>query len=741
MDRITGYVDHIIFRNEDNGYTVFVLENDDGEVTCVGTVPLISEGESVEVEGEFTLHPTYGMQWLVKKLTEKTPDDITSIARYLGSGAVKGVGEKMAARIVERFGEETFRVIEEEPERLAEIKGISDRMARRIGEQIEEKRGMRQAMMYMESFGITPGLSVKIYDRYGESLYSILQKNPYKLAEDIDGVGFKTADEIAIKAGIPRDSKFRIRSGILYALQQAVGEGHVYLPEDFVYQKTCELLAVDQFDLDELLLELTLDRLIAMQPGRAGDQDNRRIYLSSYYYMELHTAQMILDLNISQEVDQKTVQKSLDKLEKKADITLDEQQRQAVVTMLESGVMILTGGPGTGKTTTINAMIDCAIAQRMSFLLAAPTGRAAKRITEATGFEAKTIHRLLEVGAGAEGTGMFARNDENPLEADLIIIDEMSMVDLSLMHALLKAVPVGTHLVLAGDKDQLPSVGCGRILSDLIESHLFPIVMLTKIFRQEGQSDIVLNAHRINRGEEIRLDNKSDDFFIMQRSNEIVIREEILSLLKEKLPRFLKVNREEIQVLTPTRLGGLGVGQLNDMFQKSLNPPSSKKGEITYADKTFRRNDKVMQIKNNYRKKWEVRGRRGIVIETGEGIFNGDMGKVISADPESEQIEVQFDDDRIVCYERDELQELELAYAVTIHKSQGSEYEAVILPLLSGPRQLMNRNLLYTAVTRARRLVVIVGKRETVLRMIANSREDKRYSGLKDRLEELSHII
>ena len=733
MDQITGYVDHIIFRNEENGYTVFVLENDDGEVTCVGTIPFLTEGELVEAEGSFVLHPTYGMQWQVSKLTEKAPQDTESIARYLGSGAIKGIGPKLASRIVSCFGEETFRVIEEEPERLAEVKGISSRMARKLGEQIEEKRDMRQAMMYMGGFGITPHLAAKIYDHYGEKLYAVILHNPYQLAEDIEGVGFKTADDIAVSVGIPADSDFRIRSGILYALQQAVGDGHVYVPAPMLYQRTCALLEVEEFDLNQFLINLSIDRLVVVEEN----EEERRVYLSAFYYMELYTAHMLHDLNIREEINESRVRAMLDRFEQEHQMELHEQQKRAVITMFESGILILTGGPGTGKTTTINAMIRCALTEGLTFSLAAPTGRAAKRMTETTGFEAKTIHRLLEVGGSGENEGLFARNEENPLEADILIIDEMSMVDLPLMHALLKAVPVGTHLVLAGDKDQLPSVGCGSVLRDMIRSHSFPLVMLTRIFRQEGQSDIVINAHRINDGEKILLDNKSEDFFIMQRSNEMVIQNELLTLLRDKLPRYLKVNRQEIQVLTPMRRGELGVERLNEFFQRTLNPPGKSKAEIMFADKTYRKGDKVMQIKNNYHKHWEIRGREGVVIEEGEGVFNGDMGYVLYVDPDSESLEVCFDEDRIVAYERDELPELELAYAVTIHKSQGSEYPAVVLPLLTGPGQLMTRNLLYTAVTRAKRLVVIVGKREIVWKMIANNRENRRYCGLCDRIREL----
>ena len=405
MERLTGYVDHIIFRNEENGYSVFVLENEDGEVTCVGSIPLLHEGELVDVEGQFVLHPTYGMQWKVEKLTVKTPEDEESIARYLGSGAIKGVGEKLASRIVQTFGEETFRIIEEEPERLAEIKGISPRIARSIGTQVEEKSAMRDAMMYMERFGITPRLAAKIYERYGQELFAVIQNNPYRLAEDIEGVGFKTADTIAAEAGIPVDSAFRIRSGVVYALSQSVGEGHVYLPEDELYANACDLLGVESFDLDEILLELSIDRLVVVSQTDSG----RNVYLSRFYFMEINTAKMLTDLNIREEVDETALRRMISRAEREQEQELDEQQRQAVISAFACGILLLTGGPGTGKTTTVNTLIRCARRQKMSFLLAAPTGRAAKRMSEATGFEAKTIHRLLEVGAGAEGEGKAQR--------------------------------------------------------------------------------------------------------------------------------------------------------------------------------------------------------------------------------------------------------------------------------------------------------------------------------------------
>ena len=736
METVKGYVEHIVFRNEDNGYTVFNLNNDDGDLTCVGNFNYLSEGELVEVNGEYVVHSVYGTQLRVLSYEIKAPEDLLSIERYLGSGAIKGVGASLAGRIVKKFREDTFRIIEEEPERLAEVRGISERMAREIAVQVEEKKDMRKAMIYLQKFGISTTLAAKIYQFYGPKTYQVLEGNPYQLADQIQGIGFKIADEIATKIGIHSDSDFRIRSGIFYTLQQSVAEGHVYLTKDVLLRRASALLEVEIKDIEKYLMDLSMEKKIVLKESEEG----LRVYVSHFYYLELNTAKMLHDLNLECEMEESQIVKKLSKVEKQASITLDEMQRKAVVEAVKNGVLVITGGPGTGKTTTINAIIRYFETEDMEILLAAPTGRAAKRMTEATGWEAVTIHRLLElsgVPSDDRSTASFERNEENPLEADVIIIDEMSMVDIFLMNALLKAVSVGTRLILVGDINQLPSVGPGCVLKDIIRAGSCPVVQLTRIFRQASQSDIIVNAHKINRGEHVTLDNKSRDFFFLQRQDPNVILRVVLALVQEKMPRYVDARPTDIQVLTPMRKGSLGVENLNEMLQRYLNPPSPEKNEKETARGRFREGDKVMQIKNNYQIEWEARNRYGIAIDKGTGIFNGDMGIVQQIDLLAETMEVLFDDYRTVTYSFQMLEELELAYAVTIHKSQGSEYPAVVIPLLTGPRMLMNRNLLYTAVTRARSCVTLVGSPETFAQMIDNASEQTRYSGLYDRIREV----
>ncbi len=751
MEKITGYVDHIIFRNEDNGYTVLELISGGREITCVGTMQYISEGEALEAEGSYTEHSTYGRQFQISSYTFKTPEDEISIERYLGSGAVKGIGMALAARIVRRFGKDTFRIIEEEPERLAEIKGISQRKAQEIAEQMAEKRDLRKAMLFLQQYGISTALSIKIYNTYGPALYQIVRENPYKLADDITGVGFRIADEIAARVGILTDSDFRIRSGVLYILAQAMAEGHVFLPLTELTARAGELLGTDPERAEAQLAELAVERRIVIkeipaqndEPADAAlekeDGKTPGIYLASNYYMELNTAKMLHDLNLSAQISPGVIQQRLDQIEEETGTKLEELQRVAVMEAVANGLLVITGGPGTGKTTTINALIRYFEAEGLEILLAAPTGRAAKRMTEATGCAAQTIHRLLEVSGAPEETGArthFERNMQNPLEADVIIIDEMSMVDIFLMHALLCAVTPGTRLIMVGDVNQLPSVGPGCVLKDIIGSGRFPVVRLTKIFRQASESDIVVNAHKINRGEHVVLDNKSRDFFFLQRDDANVIIRVILTLVQQKLPRYVEASPYEIQVLTPMRKGLLGVERLNGILQQFLNPPAADKQEKEYAGGIFREGDKVMQIKNNYQAEWEVRGRHGIAVERGAGVFNGDMGIVRQINPFAELMTVEFDENRYVDYTFKQLDELELAYAITIHKSQGSEYPAVVMPLLAGPKMLMTRNLLYTAVTRAKRCVTIVGSAQVFGQMIDNRYEQKRYSALGERIRE-----
>lgn len=740
-ETVTGYIDHIIFRNEENGYTVMVLKEtkEEEELTCVGSFPSVTQGASIEASGVYTHHPVYGKQFQISSFVEKMPEDTEAMERYLGSGAIKGIGAALAARIVRKFGADTIRIVEEEPERLAEVKGISEKKAREIAGQVTQKTEMRKAMIFLQKYGISLNLGAKIYQKYRESLYTVLQENPYKLAEDISGVGFKIADEIASRIGIHADSDYRIRSGMLYTLLQASGEGHIYLPKDQLFARCAQLLGVDEPYMEKHLMDMVIDRKLVLKEKNGETV----VYPSQYYYLELNTARMLCELNILCPEDEELIRKRIAMIEKETDTVLDEMQKKAVTEAASHGLFILTGGPGTGKTTTINAIIQFFEGEGAELRLAAPTGRAAKRMTETTGYEAQTIHRLLELNGMPEEerdgghSAKFERNAQNPLEADVIIIDEMSMVDIHLMHSLLLAVTTGTRLILVGDENQLPSVGPGNVLRDIIHSGCFPVVELTKIFRQASESDIVVNAHKINRGEPVQINNKSRDFFFLKRYDADIIIRVVIALIQEKLPKYVDAKPFEIQVLTPMRKGLLGVERLNQILQRYLNPPEEAKKEKAIGDRLFREGDKVMQIKNNYQMEWEIRGRYGIVIEKGIGVFNGDMGILKEVNEFAETAEVEFEDGRFATYSFKQLEELELAYAITIHKSQGSEYPAVILPILSGPRMLMNRNLLYTAVTRARKCVTVVGSIEEFENMIRNEKQQKRYSALDERIREL----
>ncbi len=725
-------MEHIIYRNADNGYTVLNLVSGEAEITCVGIFSAIAEGENIEASGDYTDHPTYGKQFKVESFEEKAPEDEEAIERYLGSGAIRGIGLALAARIVRRFKADTFRIIEEEPERLAEVKGISERKAMEIADQVNEKRDLRQAMIFLQQYGITMNLAVKVYQQYGQEVYGIIRENPYRLADDIEGVGFRTADEIAVRVGIRMDSDFRIRSGILYVLLQASTEGHTYLPEEELTRRTGQLLEIGEEQIEKQYMDLAIERKIIMKQG----ENQTQIYAASFYYMEANTATMLKQLNVSYDVPDLEIEERVRRIEKQTGMELDEHQMTAVKEAVRNGLLIITGGPGTGKTTTINTIIKYFEMEGLDIFLAAPTGRAAKRMSETTGFEARTIHRMLELNGGVDGAAGFERNEQNPLETDVVIIDEMSMVDISLMHALLKAVAVGTRLILVGDVNQLPSVGPGSVLRDIIRSHECNVVMLTKIFRQASTSDIIVNAHKINQGEEVTLDNKSMDFFFLKRYDADVIISVVLQLIKQKLPKFVDATPYDIQVLTPMRKGLLGVERLNGILQRYLNPPSPQKREKEHGDILFREGDKIMQTRNNYQLEWEIRTKYGLSVDKGTGVFNGDMGIVREINDFAETMTVEFDEGRMVEYPYKLLDELELAYAITIHKSQGSEYPAVVIPLLSGPSMLMNRNLLYTAVTRARKCVTLVGNEVTFAQMVQNTSQQKRYSGLCDRLKE-----
>ena len=742
-ETVTGYIDHVIFRNDDNGYTVMVLKGleEEQELTCVGTFPAITQGASIEAMGNYITHPVYGKQFQISSYVEKMPEDALAMARYLGSGAIKGIGAALAARIVRRFGNDTMRIVEEEPERLAEIKGISEKKALEIAEQMTEKADMRRAMVFLQKYGISLNLGAKIYQKYGQSVYGVLQENPYRLAEDISGVGFRIADEIASRIGIHTDSDYRIRSGMLYTLLQASGEGHIYLPKEELFSRASRLLGVDVSYMEKHLMDMVVDRKLILKETEEGTV----VYPTHYYYLELNSAKMLCELNILCPEDEQMMKKRISRIEKETGTELDEMQKQAVASAAQHGLFILTGGPGTGKTTTINAIIRYFEEEGAELRLAAPTGRAAKRMTEATGYEAQTIHRLLELNGLPEGEQEgravhFDRNSENPLEADVIIIDEMSMVDISLMYSLLLAVTAGTRLILVGDENQLPSVGPGNVLRDIIRSGCFPVVELKKIFRQASESDIVVNAHKINRGEQVTINNKSRDFFFLKRYDADIIIRVVIALIQEKLPRYVDAKPYEIQVLTPMRKGLLGVERLNQILQRYLNPPDEKKKEKEIGQRLFREGDKVMQVKNNYQLEWEILGRYKIPVDKGVGVFNGDTGIMTEINEFAETATVEFEDGRQAQYSFKQLEELELAYAVTIHKSQGSEYPAVILPILSGPRMLMNRNLLYTAVTRARKCVTVVGSENTFAEMIRNEKQQQRYSSLDKRIRELDEL-
>ncbi len=740
MEERTGYVSHIIFRNVENGYTVFELENTDGDTeTCVGSFPFINEGEYVFLQGQMVHHPVYMEQLKVSHYEVKDPEDEIAMLRYLGSGAIAGVRGGLAKRIVDKFGARTFEIIEKEPERLAEVKGISEKKAIQIATQFEEKREMRSAMIFLQQYGISNQLAVKIYKVYGGELYSIVKENPYRLAEDISGVGFKVADEIARKSGFSLDSAERIRAGILYVLGLGTGEGYVYMPEQMLLKESVYRLEVSWEQVMDVLAQMEMEKSIIIT-------QERNVYLPSLFYAELNCARMLLDLNVPMGRKDESFDGVICSLEQEENLELDEQQRIAVRESMSNGLLVITGGPGTGKTTTINMIIRCFREEGMEILLAAPTGRAAKRMSEATGYEAQTIHRMLEYngslmdehkGEEQNQSELFGRNEWNPLETDVIIIDEMSMVDIFLFHNLLKAVAVGTRLILVGDVNQLPSVGPGNVLKDIIRSHCFNVVKLSRIFRQAAESDIIVNAHRINDGEEISLDNQSKDFFCLKREDSHGVLEVMLWLVRDKMPKYTDCTPFDVQVLTPMKKGELGVYRCNEILQKYLNPESSSKNQMESHGVLFREGDKVMQMKNNYQIKWELRGYNQMVIEEGTGVFNGDCGIITDIDVFNKEMTVRFEDEKYVTYPQGNFDELDLAYAITIHKSQGSEYPAVVLPLLAGPRPLMNRNILYTAVTRGKKCVTIVGSKETVQNMIQNKSEQLRYSSLAEQIIEI----
>ena len=734
-ETINGFVEKVVYRNAENGYTVVNISVEGDDVVCTGYFSDITEGDQIIAEGSFVEHKQYGIQFTVASYEIKEPETSVAMEKYLGSGIIKGVGPALSAKIVKKFGDETFNIIEREPERLAEIKGITEKKAIEIGSQFEEKKEFRNAMIFLNQYGVSNALAMKIYKEYGIKVMKIVRENPYRLADDIAGVGFKTADEIALRMGFSPESSMRMKAGMSFALSMAASNGHTYLLYEDLYEESKRLLGISEAEFENDIYELTIERKIVLKEVKG----ERRVYNNNLYYMELTVARKLLDLNAKSENNYKVMEAKVKEVEAKTGIKLGDLQRKAVYEAVESGLVIITGGPGTGKTTTINAIIKLFEMQNMEILLAAPTGRAAKRMTETTGMEAQTIHRLLELNGNPEegGSMRFERNELNPLEADVIIIDEMSMVDIYLMYSLLKAVTVGTRLILVGDVNQLPSVGPGKVLKDIISSEKFNVVRLSEIFRQAAESDIITNAHKINAGQSIRLDNKSKDFFMLSMSSSIQIQRALVSLIAEKLPPYVDATKYDIQVLTPSRKGELGVENLNKILQLYINPPAPGKREKQWGEVIFRENDKVMQIKNDYQMEWKIVTKKGLTIKEGSGVFNGDCGIIREINEFAGTVTVEFDEGKIVEYTGATLEELELAYAITIHKSQGSEYPAVIIPLLNAPRPLLNRNLLYTAVTRARKCVTIVGSENSVNEMIQNESAMKRNSGLVDSIIEM----
>ena len=734
METLRGYVEKVTYRNEENGYTVLTLSVSGTEECLVGAMPPLTEGEFVEADGEHTFHPSYGLQFAVSALRFIPPLDAESAERYLASGAVKGVGEKMAHRIVEKFGDDTFRILEEEPERLSEIKGISERGAMEIARQIIERREAREAAVFLQKYGLSLRMAGRVYQHYGDEIYRILRENPYRLADDVRGIGFRKADEIALAAGIPRDSEFRVKSAVLFILQEATRNGHSYLPKEVLFSSVEGLLGLELSDFSHLLEDLMIDRKVYVRKDADGD----RIYLRRFWRMENDVAILLRELNRTEStLPESELADRIGKLEKEEGPELDTVQRAAVIATIQNGVTVITGGPGTGKTTIIHMMIRYFLREGLDLLLAAPTGRAAKRMTEATGYEAQTIHRMLEVKGDPEDPGesmTFQRNHETPLETDVVIVDEASMIDLPLMHALLSAMRPGMRLVLVGDADQLPSVGPGEVLKDLIRSEAFTVVKLSHIYRQSEESDIVVNAHKINEGEVFPA-KPSKDFLFILRDDPGRIVGATITLLREKLPPYVGASWKELQVLTPMRKGPLGVEGLNKVLQETFNPAAPGKREAEFAGGLFREGDKVMQVRNDYEQEWETEGV--FPPMKGMGVFNGDIGFIREISSADRTVTVEFDDRRVAIFPYESCDDLELAYAVTVHKAQGSEYPAIILPLYNGPELLMSRNLLYTAVTRAKKCVCIVGKYDTFARMIRNAERQKRYTGLAELIRKV----
>ncbi|MDW0088962.1 ATP-dependent RecD-like DNA helicase [Clostridioides difficile] len=730
MEKLEGMISEIVFKNEDNGYTIAHLVNENDEIVVVGCMPTLAIGESIEVEGKWVNHKIYGTQFEVNSFMPVTPSSLEGIYVYLSSGMIHGIGEKMAKRIIDKFGVDTLEVIQNSPEKLQEVEGIGSKKVKQIVKSYEEDRELRNIIIQLSPFGITPNYCLKIYKKYKSSAIEVINKNPYQLAEDIRGIGFKVADSIANKIGIDKNSKDRICQGILYTLNKSLSNGHTYLPEHVLIQDSEKLLELNGEIIKECVMMLVYNQKIHVEKVN----NENLTYLMPYYLAENGVCSQIVKLSQYEFEDLKIdIDNEINVLEEDKKIKLAEKQILAVKESVNSGVLIITGGPGTGKTTTINAIIDIFENNGKSVTLAAPTGRAAKRMSETSNKEAKTIHRLLEMGFSTDDDLTFFKDEEDPINSDVIIVDEVSMVDIILMYNLLRAIKLGTRVILVGDSDQLPSVGAGNVLKDMINSNIINVVKLNEIFRQAQESMIIVNAHKINNGEPLYLNTKGKDFFFIRKSTNEEILNEIIGLVNERLPKFYKVDKlKDIQVLSSMRKGELGVTNLNIELQKYLNKKEKFKVEESFSKRLFRVGDKVMQVKNNYTKKWETEDQK----ESGEGIYNGDIGYVYHIDKDKKTIYILFDQTKIVSYLYDELDEIDHSFCTTIHKSQGSEFPVVVLPIAWAPPMLLSRNLLYTAVTRAKKLVVLVGDVKYLEYMIKNNRVNQRYSNLGYKLNK-----